>query len=224
MWIWQGWGKFAGAPFHVRRPQGLRARRAWHTCSSCALGRAKTGCCRSTAEPLARLTGPDLNGHTPAISVVLPTREEAENVGPLVARLERVLPDLPVEIIFVDDSDDETPDAIRAIDSSRAVYLIHRRARRARRRPRGRRGGGHPGRTRAARVRDGRRPPAPAGAARGDVPRGDGDGLGPGRRQPVLRGWRQGHLQPHALGALARLHARRGDAVPDAAVARDATR
>jgi dolichol-phosphate mannosyltransferase len=81
----------------------------------------------STAEPLARLTGPDLNGHTPAISVVLPTREEAENVWPLVARLERVLPDLPVEIIFVDDSDDETPDAIRAIDSSRAVYLIHRR-------------------------------------------------------------------------------------------------
>ena len=79
------------------------------------------------AEPLARPYGPELNGHTPAISVVLPTREEAENVGPLVARLERVLPDLPVEIIFVDDSDDGTPDAIRSIDSSRAVFLIHRR-------------------------------------------------------------------------------------------------
>ncbi len=48
-------------------------------------------------------------------------------MGPLVARLERVLPDLPVEVIFVDDSDDGTPDAIRSIDSSRAVYLIHRR-------------------------------------------------------------------------------------------------
>ena len=48
-------------------------------------------------------------------------------MGPLVARLERVLPDLPVEVIFVDDSDDDTPDAIRSIDSSRAVYLIHRR-------------------------------------------------------------------------------------------------
>jgi putative flippase GtrA len=81
----------------------------------------------ATAEPSVRAAGPDLNGHTPAISVVLPTREEAENVAPLVARLERVLPDLPVEIIFVDDSDDETPDAIRAIDSTRAVYLIHRR-------------------------------------------------------------------------------------------------
>jgi dolichol-phosphate mannosyltransferase len=80
-----------------------------------------------TAEPLVNLTEAELNGHTPAISVVLPTREEAENVRPLVARLERVLPDLPVEIIFVDDSDDDTPDAIRSIDSSRAVYLIHRR-------------------------------------------------------------------------------------------------
>jgi putative flippase GtrA len=80
------------------------------------------------AEPAGRPSGAGLNGHTPAISVVLPTREEAENVGPLVARLERVLPDLPVEIIFVDDSDDETPDAIRAIESSRPVYLIHRRA------------------------------------------------------------------------------------------------
>ena len=79
------------------------------------------------AEALGR---PNLNGtepETPAISVVVPTREESENVGPLVARLERVLPDLPVEIIFVDDSDDSTPDAIRAIESSRGVYLIHRR-------------------------------------------------------------------------------------------------
>ena len=86
----------------------------------------ENGAILPTAEPLARPCGPELNGHTPAISVVLPTREEAENVRPLVARLERVLPDLPVEIIFVDDSDDDTPDAIRSIDSSRAVYLIHR--------------------------------------------------------------------------------------------------
>ena len=73
-------------------------------------------------------TAAGLNGHTPtpAISVVVPTRAEAGNVGPLVARLDRVLPDLPVEVIFVDDSDDDTPDAIRAIESTRAVYLIHR--------------------------------------------------------------------------------------------------
>ena len=69
-----------------------------------------------------------MNGHspTPAISVVIPTRAEAGNVGPLVARLDRVLADLPIEVIFVDDSDDDTPDAIRSIESTRAVYLIHR--------------------------------------------------------------------------------------------------
>jgi putative flippase GtrA len=77
-------------------------------------------------EPLPHGAAPGTNGATPAISVVLPTREEADNVVPLVARLERVLPDLPLEIIFVDDSDDETPDRIRGITSSRAVYLIHR--------------------------------------------------------------------------------------------------
>jgi glycosyltransferase involved in cell wall biosynthesis len=77
-------------------------------------------------EGVARTNGFSAEHQTPAVSVVLPTREEAENVAPLVARLERVLPDLPVEIIFVDDSDDETPDAIRTIESSRAVYLIHR--------------------------------------------------------------------------------------------------
>jgi putative flippase GtrA len=70
--------------------------------------------------------GLDLGETTPAVSVIIPTRAEADNVGPLVARLDRVLPDLPVEVIFVDDSDDDTPDAIRTIESSRAVYLIHR--------------------------------------------------------------------------------------------------
>ena len=72
--------------------------------------------------------GFDLGETTPAVSVIIPTRAEADNVGPLVARLDRVLPDLPVEVIFVDDSDDDTPDAIRTIESSRAVYLIHRSA------------------------------------------------------------------------------------------------
>jgi putative flippase GtrA len=72
--------------------------------------------------------GRSLNGATPAISVIVPTRSEAGNVGPLAERLDRVLPDLPMEVIFVDDSDDDTPDAIRAIESTRAVYLLHRPA------------------------------------------------------------------------------------------------
>ncbi len=77
-------------------------------------------------EAAAVAIAPGRNGQTPAISVIVPTRSEAENVGPLVARLDRVLPDLPLEVIFVDDSDDGTPDAIRTIDSARGVYLMHR--------------------------------------------------------------------------------------------------
>jgi dolichol-phosphate mannosyltransferase len=76
------------------------------------------------------------NGHTdehggvepvaPLVSVVLPTKEEAGNVELIAARLDRVLPDVPLEVIFVDDSDDETPDAIRRIRSRRPVRLVHR--------------------------------------------------------------------------------------------------
>jgi dolichol-phosphate mannosyltransferase len=64
----------------------------------------------------------------PYVSVVLPTREEAGNVGAVAARLDELLPGLPIEVIFVDDSDDETPEAIRRISSSRTVRLLHRPA------------------------------------------------------------------------------------------------
>ena len=64
----------------------------------------------------------------PHVSVVLPTREEAGNVEAIVARLEQVLPGMPLEIIFVDDSDDETPEAIRRIRSARPIRLLHRPA------------------------------------------------------------------------------------------------
>jgi dolichol-phosphate mannosyltransferase len=64
----------------------------------------------------------------PFVSVVLPTKEEAGNVQAIAARLAEVLPGLPLEIIFVDDSDDETPEAIRRIHSARPVRLLHRPA------------------------------------------------------------------------------------------------
>jgi len=87
-------------------------------------GAHQNGAIPRIAEAVAR--DPRVGRQTPAVSVVVPTRAEAENVGALVARLEGVLPDLPLEIIFVDDSDDDTPDAIRRIASRRAIYLIHR--------------------------------------------------------------------------------------------------
>jgi dolichol-phosphate mannosyltransferase len=41
------------------------------------------------------------------VSVVVPTRDEAENVGPLLAELGRVLAGRPAEAVFVDDSSNE---------------------------------------------------------------------------------------------------------------------
>ncbi len=64
----------------------------------------------------------------PYVSVVLPDARRGRERRAARGAAGPVLPDLPVEIIFVDDSDDDTPDAIRRIDSTRPVYLIHRPA------------------------------------------------------------------------------------------------
>jgi dolichol-phosphate mannosyltransferase len=47
-------------------------------------------------------------GAAPVVSVVIPTRNEASNVEPLVRRIKAALADTPFEICFVDDSDDST--------------------------------------------------------------------------------------------------------------------
>lgn len=48
------------------------------------------------------------------LSVILPTRNEAGNIVPLLRRLEQALADVSAEVIFVDDSTDDTPEVIRA--------------------------------------------------------------------------------------------------------------
>ncbi|HEX9998891.1 MAG TPA: glycosyltransferase, partial [Actinoplanes sp.] len=66
----------------------------------------------------------------PAVSVVVPTRNEADNVRPLADRLREALGPALGEIVFVDDSDHETPRTIAAMqdqDPSR-VRLVHRPA------------------------------------------------------------------------------------------------
>lgn len=60
--------------------------------------------------------------------MVIPTRHEAPNIGPLVDRITGELGDLVGEIVFVDDSSDATPVAI--LDAARIsqipVRLVHR--------------------------------------------------------------------------------------------------
>ncbi len=62
------------------------------------------------------------------LSVILPTRNEAGNIAPLIARLEQALQGVPAEVIFVDDSTDDTPQQIREAGarSSLAIRLIAR--------------------------------------------------------------------------------------------------
>jgi dolichol-phosphate mannosyltransferase len=80
----------------------------------------------------SHVQGADSNGRVPnqldhRLSVIIPTRNEAANVGPLLDWLEAVLPERS-EIVFVDDSTDETPELVIGERSRRStpITLIHR--------------------------------------------------------------------------------------------------
>jgi dolichol-phosphate mannosyltransferase len=64
----------------------------------------------------------------PALTVIVPTRNEAGNIEALVARLDEALGSTETEILFVDDSDDDTPEVVERVagESSRVIRLIHR--------------------------------------------------------------------------------------------------
>jgi len=66
--------------------------------------------------------------HSIDISVVVPTRNERENVGPLIERLSAALPVGESQVIFVDDSSDDTARVIASIaEKSRIpVLVLHR--------------------------------------------------------------------------------------------------
>ena len=71
---------------------------------------------RSQAEPAITL------------SVVVPSRNEADSVGALLTALEPALAARRAEVIFVDDSDDDTPGRVaeRSRIASVPVRLVHR--------------------------------------------------------------------------------------------------
>lgn len=66
-----------------------------------------------------------------SVCLVVPTRHERGNVSEFICRVERALETLQINwhILFVDDSDDETPDQIRELALTRPegrIRLIHR--------------------------------------------------------------------------------------------------
>ncbi len=65
--------------------------------------------------------------HPPHVSVVVPTFNERDNIGELLARLIPVMPPHS-EVIFVDDSRDDTPDVIAEAAGDCPVPLrVHHR-------------------------------------------------------------------------------------------------
>ena len=81
---------------------------------------------------LVRDGGPDASDATrstrPDLTIVVPTRNEAENIGPLLHRLTEVAGTRRVEVLFVDDSEDNTPEEVheRSLRASIPVRLLHR--------------------------------------------------------------------------------------------------
>src|SRR4030095_16191462 len=62
------------------------------------------------------------------ISLVIPTRNEAENIEPLLMRVHQALRGIATEVVFVDDSTDNTPEVIgKLLDwFPLPIKLIHR--------------------------------------------------------------------------------------------------
>src|SRR3954471_16232261 len=72
--------------------------------------------------------GGSVTGTRPAVSMVIPTRNEAGNIAPLMQALAGVLVEHGMQVIFVDDSDDGTETVIREQQPARhlSVEVIHR--------------------------------------------------------------------------------------------------
>lgn len=81
----------------------------------------------------ATTTAPHLPPAQPGagtLTVVVPTYNERDNMGPLLARLGAALAGLPARVLVVDDSDDDTADVVRALAPSTPlpVDVLHRPA------------------------------------------------------------------------------------------------
>ena len=59
------------------------------------------------------------------LSIIVPTRNEHDNIWPLLESLRNALHGLRVEVIFVDDSDDDTPEIITSVAETMNSSLFH---------------------------------------------------------------------------------------------------
>jgi dolichol-phosphate mannosyltransferase len=80
----------------------------------------------SADDPMTTMSGGDARDIT--LTVVVPTRNESGNIRPLLSRLGPALLPLRAEIVFVDDSTDDTPEVVAALADSCPVpvRLLHR--------------------------------------------------------------------------------------------------
>ncbi|MDO9710518.1 glycosyltransferase [Paracraurococcus lichenis] len=86
-----------------------------------------------TAAPAAAAPASPVAAGVPAgplpLSVVIPVRNEAPNIAPLVQEIEAALAGVPHEIVYVDDgSSDATPAALRAAAAGASVRALRHRA------------------------------------------------------------------------------------------------
>src|SRR5215216_2826822 len=62
------------------------------------------------------------------LTLVIPTRNEADNVPRLVRELKESLSGMDYRVVFVDDSTDKTPEVIQALtEEDSRIVLIHRK-------------------------------------------------------------------------------------------------
>src|SRR5688500_9964529 len=72
-------------------------------------------------------TEPGRNQERVLLTLVVPTRNEAENVPKLVHELRESLSDLDYRVVFVDDSTDETPEVIQGLsEHDDRIRLVRR--------------------------------------------------------------------------------------------------
>src|SRR4051812_20589689 len=92
---------------------------------------ATTDAVQPPAAPADGRTVPPTTVDVPSVSVVVPTRNERDNIEPLLLRLHAALEGTTAEVIFVDDSDDDTPETVGRMSrhyrgTTTTVSLLHR--------------------------------------------------------------------------------------------------